>query len=54
MDATLATTLGTQMTTFKADALTQVGAVLPLALGVAISVAVVFLGIRIFRAIAHV
>lgn len=53
MDATLANTLTSEMTGFKDDLLTQFGALLPIALGVAISVAVVFAVIGWFRAIAH-
>jgi len=51
MDATLAATLSTQLTTFAGDATEQFGVVLPIALGLAISVSVVFMAIRWFRAI---
>lgn len=54
MDATLAADLGTQLTSFKTSAITVLGDNLPVALGLTISVAVLFFGIKAFRAIAHV
>ena len=54
MDTTVAGALSTALTTFKGDAMTQLGTVLPLAIGVAITVGVLFFGIKLFRSIAHV
>lgn len=54
MDPTVAGTLNTQLTGFAGDAMTQLGAVLPIGMGVAITVAIIFFGWRILRAIMHI
>lgn len=54
MDATVGAALTTALTALKGDALEQLGANVPLAIAVTITVAVLFFGIRTFRAIAHV
>lgn len=54
MDATLAASLESGLTTFSSDAATQLAAVLPIALGLLVSIAVVFFGIKMFRAIVHI
>jgi len=54
MDATVETALTTLVTGLKTDALSLVGEYLPIAGGLVVTVAVLFFGIKIFRAIAHV
>lgn len=54
MDATVSAALTTGVTGFADDAVAQLASVLPIALGVTITVGVLFLGIKIFRAITHV
>jgi len=54
MDATVAAAMTTGLTSIKTESLEQLAANVPLALGVVITVAVLFFGIRTFRAIAHV
>lgn len=54
MDTTLAATVLGQATTWKGDAITQFGAVLPIALGLVISVSLVFFMIRTFRSVVHI
>jgi len=54
MDSTVSAALVTMITDVKNHALDLVGDYLPLAGGLLITVAVLFFGIRIFRAIAHV
>jgi len=54
MDSGVETALATMITGFKTDALGQLADVLPLAGAVLVTVGVLFLGIKIFRAIAHV
>jgi len=54
MDASVAAALGVGLDSFVDSATNQLVANLPLAIGIAVSVAVVFFGIRTFRAIAHV
>jgi len=54
MDTAVKTTLDTAIGDFATDALTQLGDVLPVALGVTITVAVLFMAIKIFRAVTHV
>jgi len=54
MDTDLSQALVVGVTTFKTDALAQLGTILPIALGVAISVALLYKGISFFRSIAHV
>lgn len=54
MDATVGAALTTALTTLQGDAVDQLAANLPLAIVVTITVAVLFFGIRTFRAIAHV
>jgi hypothetical protein len=41
------------ITTFKTDALTQFGTILPIAFGVLVTVALVFAAISWFRALVH-
>lgn len=54
MDATVAAALASGVSDFVDGAIAQLTANLPVALGVTITVAVVFFGIRTFRAIAHI
>jgi hypothetical protein len=54
MDATVQGALTTLVTGIKTDALGLVATYLPLAGGILVTVAVLFFGIHIFRAIAHV
>lgn len=54
MDSAVASSLTAQLTTFQGDVFTQLGTVLPLAIPVAITIALAFMGIRWFRAVAHV
>lgn len=54
MDATVAGALSTAVTGFKTDSISQLGSILPIALPVAITVALVFMGVRWFRSLAHV
>jgi len=54
MDAGVLTALTAGIGDFATDATAQLAAVLPVGLTVAISVAVLFMGIRWFRSIAHV
>lgn len=54
MDADVATAASTLVTTLKTDALGQIETYLPIAGAVLITVAVLFFGIRMFRAVAHV
>lgn len=54
MDATVGAALSTAVTTFKTDALSQLGTILPIAIPVIVTVALVFMGVRWFRALAHV
>lgn len=54
MDATVAAALTTQLTAFQGGVYTQIQNVLPIAIPLAITVALVFFGWRMFRAMAHV
>jgi hypothetical protein len=54
MDTALKTALDTAVGGFATDALGQITDVLPVALPIVVSVAGLFLAIRLFRAIAHV
>jgi len=54
IDATVSAAVTTLVTGLKSDALAMITTNLPLAGGVLVTVAVVFFGINIFRAIAHV
>jgi hypothetical protein len=54
MDTALKTALDTGIGSFSTSALAQVTDVLPIALPIVISVAGMFLAIRLFRAVAHV
>lgn len=54
MDATVAAALSSQVTGFAGDAVDQLGTILPIAIPVAITVALVFMGVRWFRSLAHV
>lgn len=54
MDATVAAAVTTAITGYKTDALTQLGGLIPIAAAVLISVALVFMVVRWFRALAHV
>jgi len=54
MDTAVATAISTGLGTFADDALSNFATVIPLALGVTITVAVAFMVVRAFRAIAHV
>jgi len=54
MDSTVNEALATMVGTLKTGALTQMTTYLPIAGIVLVTVAVLFFGIHIFRAIAHV
>ena len=54
MDTTVAGALSAGLTSWKGDVASQIAVVLPLALGLAVTIAVVFFAIRLFRGIAHV
>jgi type IV secretory pathway VirB6-like protein len=54
MDTGVAEAVTTALSTFKTDALAQIAGVLPVALPVTITVGLAFMGIRLFRGIAHV
>lgn len=54
MDATVAAAITTAVTSFQGDAIDQLGTILPLALPVIVTVALVFMGLRWFRALIHV
>lgn len=54
MDTGVSTALGTALTGFKTDAMTQLADVLPIAAVVLVTVAVLFIAIRWFRALAHI
>lgn len=54
MDTAVATAVTTALGTFKTDALTQFGAIIPVAAALLITVGVTFFAIKLFRAIAHV
>lgn len=54
MDGTVATAVTTAITSFKTDALSQLGTLIPIAAAVLITVALVFRVVGWFRAMAHV
>jgi len=54
MDGAVEATLSGVMTGLGTDALAILGDYLPIAGGIMVTVGVVFFGIKIFRAIAHV
>lgn len=54
MDATVAAAVGTSLTTFKTDALTQLATVVPLGMGIAIAVAILFKAVGWFRGLAKI
>lgn len=54
MDATVAGALSTALTTFAGDMADQIAVVVPLALPLLVTIAGVFITLRLFRAIAHV
>jgi len=54
MDASVSSALTTGIGSFSSDALLQFATVVPLALGVTMTVAIAFMVVRAFRAIAHV
>lgn len=54
MDASVSTALGTALGDFRDDSMTQLAAVLPIAAVVLITVAVLFIAVRWFRALAHI
>lgn len=54
MDASISAALTTGLGDFATGAVDQIVAVLPVALPVVIGIAVMFLGIRLFRGVAHV
>jgi hypothetical protein len=54
MDASISAQLSTSIASFQTDALSQITDVLPVALPIVVSIAGLFLAIRLFRAIAHV
>jgi len=54
MDATVSTALSSGLTTFASDMGDQIAAVVPLALPLLVTIAGVFITLRLFRAIAHV
>lgn len=54
MDSTVSAALSTELTGFAGDALTQFGSVLPIGLGVVITVAVAFFAIKVVRGLMHI
>jgi hypothetical protein len=54
MDATVATAVGTALTGFKTDALSQLATVVPIGMAVAISVALLFKTIGWFRGLVKI
>lgn len=54
MDTTVGAALTTAITSFKTDALGQLGSLIPIAAAVVITVALVFMVVKWFRALAHV
>jgi len=54
MDSAVATAVGTAITDFKGDALTQLATVVPLGIAVVISVALLYKTIGWFRALVKI
>jgi len=54
MDATLQAAVNTGLTGFASDATTQLGTVVPIALGLLVSIALIFFSVKMVRAIAHI
>lgn len=54
MDTDLQATLSAELTQFGADALDLIGVILPIGIGVAISITLVVVGIRWFRRLAGI
>lgn len=54
MNETIGNTITSQLTTFKDDALTQFNTIIPLALGIVITVTIVFMAIHWFKGLSGV
>lgn len=54
MDATISSALANQLGIFRSDSFAELANLIPVAVAILITVAVVFMAIRYFRAIAHI